>query len=237
MKPFIIGIGGSYSGVGKTSLSVAILRYFKQKNKESDIEMPFSACSLINKKWGAIKYTKTAFFTSIIYDESIIKQQNKDTRRLLDAGADDVLWVQSPREQLEEVLPMAIDRLSNLDCIIVEGNSAIEFLKPDIVIFIKGLNKTIKPSAERVLSLSDMVIEEDSQKGFIKDLDGLVKMIEERYKDKRIKEELRISAEKNTITCADARKLAEKLGVSYKEVGKSANDLKIKIKNCEFGCF
>jgi LAO/AO transport system kinase len=233
MVPFIIGIGGSYSGVGKTTLSAAILKHFKKLRSE----LTPSACSLVNKKWGAIKYTKTAFFTSIVYDELIIGQQNKDTKRLLDAGAEKVLWVQSPREELKEVLPLAIERLSYLDCIIVEGNSAIEFLKPDIVIFIKGLNKTIKPSAERILPLSDVVIDEDSLKGFIKNIDSLVKMIEERYKEKKIEEELKISAGQNTITCSDARKIAERLGVSYKEVGKSANDLKIKIKNCELGCF
>lgn len=236
MKPFIIGVGGSYSGVGKTTLSECILRSFKQR-KELDNTISSPVCSLINKRWGAIKYTKTAFFTSIVYDTSILEQQSKDTKRLLDAGAEDVLLVQSPPEQLEEVLPLAIEKLSDLDCIIVEGNSAIEFLKPDIVIFIKGLNKTIKPSAERILSLSDIVIEEDSPKGFIKKLDSLVKMIEERYKDYRIKEELKASATQNTITCGDARKVAEKLGISYREVGKSANDLKIKIKNCELGCF
>jgi LAO/AO transport system kinase len=31
--------------------------------------------------------------------------------------------------------------------------------------------------------------------------------------------------------------IAEELKVSYSEVGKSANELKIKIKNCELGCF
>lgn len=238
MMPFIIGVGGSYSGVGKTTLSECILRYFKQDKKElNNTEASSPACLLINKRWGAIKYTKTAFFTSIVYDAYIIEQQNKDTKRLLDAGAEDVLLVQSPQEQLPEVLPLALERLSNCDCIIVEGNSAIEFLKPDIVIFIKGLNKTIKSSAERILSLSDIVIEEDSQKGFIKNLDNVVNMIEERYKEYRIKKELENLVTQNTIACSDARKIAEKLGISYKEVGKTANDLKIKIKNCELGCF
>jgi hypothetical protein len=33
------------------------------------------------------------------------------------------------------------------------------------------------------------------------------------------------------------RKIAEELGVSYKKAGEAANELHIKIKNCDLGCF
>jgi len=36
---------------------------------------------------------------------------------------------------------MAVGRLSSLDSLVAEGNSAIEFLKPDIVIFMIGKNR------------------------------------------------------------------------------------------------
>lgn len=39
------------------------------------------------------------------------------------------------------------------------------------------------------------------------------------------------------ISCSEARKLAEELGVPYREVGKACNELKIKIVACELGCF
>jgi LAO/AO transport system kinase len=39
------------------------------------------------------------------------------------------------------------------------------------------------------------------------------------------------------ITCTEARKVAEELGISYREVGKVCNKLKIKIVACELGCF
>lgn len=39
------------------------------------------------------------------------------------------------------------------------------------------------------------------------------------------------------ITCAAARKIAEDLGVPYKEVGQAANELGIRIKDCQLGCF
>jgi len=39
------------------------------------------------------------------------------------------------------------------------------------------------------------------------------------------------------LTCADARKIAEDLGVPYHEVGAVADELGVKIKNCQLGCF
>ena len=111
------------------------------------------------KRWGAIKYTKTAIYSSIIDTPEIIAQKDKDTARLLAAGAEEVLWVQSPYSEIKDVLPVAIERLSYLDGIIVEGNSAIEFLKPDIVIFIFGRDSgNPKESARKILDMADIIL-------------------------------------------------------------------------------
>jgi molybdopterin-guanine dinucleotide biosynthesis protein len=150
-RPFLIGIGGAHSRVGKTTLAVTILKYLSNTASHSH-------CQKWNK-WGAIKYTKTAFYASIIDDHTILRQENKDTRRLIDAGAEEVLWVQSPVNELYEVLPIAVNRLSHLDGIIIEGNSAIEFLKPDIVVFIADVSKKkLKPSAHKIQKQADIII-------------------------------------------------------------------------------
>lgn len=78
-----------------------------------------------------------------------------------------MLWVQSPPEELKEVLPIAVDRLANLRGIIVEGNSAIEFLNPDIVIFVSGRHGgALKKSAERVLETADIILFEDEGRSY-----------------------------------------------------------------------
>lgn len=146
MRPFIIGIGGGHSGAGKTSIASLILKRLKG--------------------WGAIKYTKTSLYCSITDDREILSEEGKDTKRLLDAGAERVLWVQSPSSELEELLPIATGRLSDLKGILVEGNSAIEFLKPDVVIFISGTKERFKKSAEKILNMTDVVIfEKDLPQG------------------------------------------------------------------------
>ncbi len=138
MRPTIIGIGGGGSGAGKTTIACKILESFRG--------------------WGAIKYTKTSFYASITEDPGILMKEGKDTRRFLDSGAGKVLWVQSPFSELEETLPLAVEMLSSLGGIVTEGNSAIEILKPDIVIFVSGADGKIKSSAGRILQMADIII-------------------------------------------------------------------------------
>jgi molybdopterin-guanine dinucleotide biosynthesis protein len=138
MKPFLIGIGGSHSGSGKTTL----------------------ACRLIErlKGWGAVKFTPTLLYSSVTDDPEASEQSDKDTSLMLRAGAAGALWVRSTPEDMHETLQMAVDRLSALDGIVVEGNSAIEVLKPDIVIFIAGEPGRFKQSARDALKMADVVI-------------------------------------------------------------------------------
>jgi molybdate transport system regulatory protein len=39
------------------------------------------------------------------------------------------------------------------------------------------------------------------------------------------------------LSCASARNIAKTLGLPIKEVGAAADELGIKINNCELGCF
>jgi hypothetical protein len=52
-----------------------------------------------------------------------------------------------------------------------------------------------------------------------------------------LKEEMLKRAVNGRLSCAAAREVAEKLGLPYKEVGIAANELGIKIKDCQLGCF
>jgi molybdopterin-guanine dinucleotide biosynthesis protein len=146
-RPFIIGIGGSCSNAGKTTIACSLLRYFKKDGLQ---------------KWGAIKYTKTELYASLVDDRAALSQKDKDTGRFIAAGSDEVLWVKSPPQDLNELLPMAMDRMSRVDGLIVEGNSVIEFLNPDIVIFIFRNKKTLwKDGIERLVGISDIIIYEN----------------------------------------------------------------------------
>lgn len=233
-RPLIIGIGGAHSGAGKTTYAALLLKKLKG--------------------WGAVKYTKTALYSSIIDDVEILAREGKDTGILLGSGAEKVLWVQSPPSELGEVLPQAIERLADLKGIIVEGNSAIEFLKPDVIIFIWGNDPNrIKESAKRILNTADVLVSKSSPEEqhkwnlrqnarvFYKSPDNhekftayVLDMVE---KKELIRSSLKEKTVEGKVACPLARKLAEDLKVSFREVGEVADELEIKITDCELGCF
>ncbi len=52
-----------------------------------------------------------------------------------------------------------------------------------------------------------------------------------------LKQKMTEKAVDGKLPCSVARKIAEDLNITYKEVGDAADDLGIRIKNCELGCF
>jgi hypothetical protein len=52
-----------------------------------------------------------------------------------------------------------------------------------------------------------------------------------------LKEEIMKRVVAGKLACAAARKIAEDLHLTYKEVGEAADELSVKIKSCELGCF
>jgi molybdopterin-guanine dinucleotide biosynthesis protein len=72
----IISVTGAHSGVGKTTLCAILLNRLAG--------------------FGAIKFTKTDMFTSISEDPETILKHGKDTAIMSEAGAEKVIWIQSP---------------------------------------------------------------------------------------------------------------------------------------------
>ena len=55
--------------------------------------------------------------------------------------------------------------------------------------------------------------------------------------EKALEDEMRASLVNGKLPCAVAFRIAKKFKVAPKEVGDAANRLKIKIANCQLGCF
>ena len=134
----IISVTGAHSKVGKTTLCSILLKKFKGL--------------------GAIKFTKTAIYTSISDDAGTIMQKDKDTAVMFESGAEKVVWIQSPASGLEDALNIAMSKMDGLRGVVVEGNSPVDFLNPHLVIFVIGEDGQIKPSALRVGRKTDIII-------------------------------------------------------------------------------
>jgi hypothetical protein len=134
----IISVTGAHSKVGKTTLCSIILNKFKGL--------------------GAIKFTKTSLYTSITDNPNIINQKDKDTAIMSEAGAERVVWIQSPSQGLKEALNIALDKMSGLKGVVIEGNSPVYFLDPHLIIFIVGQDYQIKTSAVRICRKANIII-------------------------------------------------------------------------------
>ncbi len=118
-------------------------------------------CSILLKNlksFGAIKFTKTSLYTSVVDDLETIMQKDKDTAIMSQCSAEKVVWIQSPDSGLEDALNLALDKMSSLKGVVVEGNSTVDFLNPHLVIFIIGEDGQIKPSALKVSKKADIVV-------------------------------------------------------------------------------
>jgi hypothetical protein len=54
---------------------------------------------------------------------------------------------------------------------------------------------------------------------------------------KKVEEAIRGKAKEGKIPCAACFKIAEEQGIPKREVGKICNEIKIRIGQCQLGCF
>lgn len=250
----ILSIAGEKSGIGKTTLGAGLVGYLSGRMAADAKKLSFLAPP---KTVGVIKYTRTAFHASLTDAPHLIDQPEKDTARYHGAGATQVLWVQSPREDLPELISHAMKQLDGCDVVIVEGNSPIEFLRPDAVICIVSSSAVpVKQSAGKALQQADLIAVApggsfpDNARGvpvvFLPDLlhqtdSGALHLLVQRMDDILIKKKIAAllteRADNGRISCTAARSIAEELGIGYAMIGATADELGIKVKHCELGCF
>jgi hypothetical protein len=82
-----------------------------------------------------------------------------DTSRFLVAGASRVFWVRTEQGRLAEAMPTLRDRLKSARNVIIESNSVMKFLRPDLYLTILDpATADFKKSAQEFLDRADAVI-------------------------------------------------------------------------------
>ena len=152
----IVVVGGHTRNIGKTSVVAGLI------------------AALPDRHWTAIKITQfghnvcsangepcdceTADHTIAISEERS-RTSGTDSARYLAAGAQRSLWVRTRQGQLAEAMPRLRALIAETGNVIIESNSVLRFLRPDI--FITVLDPSIadfKPSALRYLDRADAVV-------------------------------------------------------------------------------
>jgi hypothetical protein len=91
---------------------------------------------------------------------------DSDTSRILAAGAERVWWVRTEQGRLAEAMPALRERLKDSPHVIIESNSILKFLRPDL--YITVLDPAIadfKTSAREFLDRADAAILHEPRNG------------------------------------------------------------------------
>ncbi len=151
----VVVIGGHSRNIGKTSVVAGLI------------------AGLRDMQWTAIKITQfghgvcsangeacdceTADHTIAISEERV--KSGTDSGRFLAAGAMRSLWVRTRQGQLVEAMPRIRKELLLANNTVIESNSILRFMKPDV--FLSVLDpavKDFKESARRYLDRADAVL-------------------------------------------------------------------------------
>ncbi|MCD6427235.1 MAG: hypothetical protein J7L03_03920 [Caldisericaceae bacterium] len=109
-------VGGAGSGSGKTTFIRLILKTFPKRFTVMKIS--------VSEKYPCEKVT----------DKNVLNTSGKDTYYFLHGGAKQVLWIKGDRECVGRLLKKEVPQVRG--DLIIEGNSAIYFVKPDISFFV-----------------------------------------------------------------------------------------------------
>ena len=152
----IVVVGGHSRSVGKTSVVAGLIS------------------AIPERRWTAVKITQyghgicsangedcdcaTADHSWAMTEESD-RSGISDTSRFLVAGAERSLWVRTRQGNLAEAMPSLRQALEDAADVIIESNSVMKFVRPDLYLTVLDYETVdFKPSAREYLDLASAVI-------------------------------------------------------------------------------
>jgi hypothetical protein len=161
----LVIVGGHSRNVGKTSVVAGLI------------------ASLRDLEWTAIKITQFGHGICSVstepcdcalnerehswsLDEEIDRSGQTDTSRFLLAGAARAWWVRTKQGMLAEAMPAVRNAISQAENVIIESNSVMRFLRPDIYLSVLDFRtKDFKDSAREFLDRAHAIILHDAPPG------------------------------------------------------------------------
>lgn len=152
----IVVIGGHSRNVGKTSVVAGLIAMLPAYNWTAFKLTQFGhgRCSLNGKPCQC----ETADHAWAITEEKDTSAKT-DSSRFLVAGAKRAFWVRTAQGQLEKAMPAIQRRLNDSENAILESNSILKFIQPDVYISVLDTaTEDFKVSAQKYLAQADAVI-------------------------------------------------------------------------------
>lgn len=167
-QPFIVGVGGFASEVGKTTLICELLRALPGWEAIKTTRGHYRSCG---------KDPHACCVSHLLSDEPVILSGRertyaigKDTGRYWDAGASNVHWMIVTDEQVEKGINQTL-ALVQSEGVLVEGNSFTQFVEPEYFVMVaRGSDFKIKGSARKCLDrVSAYYLSDDADPDVFKD--------------------------------------------------------------------
>src|SRR5512146_30115 len=155
---FIV-IGGHSRNVGKTSLMAGVISALRERNWTAIkiSQYGHGVCSVDGKPC-ACQVEEHPWAITQVYDS----EGDSDTARFLAAGAAKALWVRCQQGHLAAVMPELQKRIAGHENVVIESNSVLGFLQPDVYLTVLDFAVAdFKESARRYLDRADAVVLHD----------------------------------------------------------------------------
>ncbi len=153
--PFVIGVGGFTSNVGKTTLLCELLPAFPGWEAIKTTRGHYRSCG---------KDAEACCVSHLLAAEPLVRsgrketyELGKDTGRYWDAGASNVHWLIATDSQVEKGIRQALERV-RADGVFIEGNSFSQFIRTDSLILVKRDDSdNIKRSARSIIEKTSAI--------------------------------------------------------------------------------
>jgi hypothetical protein len=159
----IVVVGGNTRNIGKTSVAAGVIRAFP--------EMRWTAFKITQYGHGVCSANgepcdcETDEHTVAVSEERD-RHSGTDSARFLEAGAVRSFWVRTRVGQLAEVMPRIRKELEAAENAVIESNSILRFVKPDVYLSVLDPGtEDFKDSARLYLDRADAVLVAKSEAG------------------------------------------------------------------------
>jgi hypothetical protein len=153
----LVVIGGHSRSVGKTSVVAGLIAALPEYHWTAlkITQFGHGICSADGKPCDCD--TGDDHFRAL--SEERDRSGQSDTSRFLVAGADRSIWVRTRQGRLNEAIPDIQRKIAGAENVIMESNSIVRFLRPDIYLTVLDAStKDFKVSAMEFLDRADAVI-------------------------------------------------------------------------------
>lgn len=152
----LVVVGGHSRNVGKTSVTAGLIAALR--------ELEWTAMKITQYGHGICSSNGEACdCASDAHSWAVSEEKDRDgesdTSRFLAAGAAKVWWVRTQQGHLAEALPSIRSKMTEAANVILESNSILKFLRPDVYLTVLDpATADFKKSAQEFLDRADAVV-------------------------------------------------------------------------------